>query len=146
MFFIKKCIYSIARPLRHVFGLSFAEGIFPEQFKLAKVVPIYKGGDSRIADNYRPISLINNFSKIIEQIMCLRLTAFLESNALISHFQFGFRKSHSTLHPIIHFQNFITQAFNNTVRNMLSPFSAICGKHLTLSHILSCYKKLASCA
>ena len=52
MFLIKKCIYSIARPLRHVFGLSFAEGIFPEQFKLAKVVPIYKGGDSRIADNY----------------------------------------------------------------------------------------------
>ena len=42
-----------------------------------------------------------------------RLTAFLESNDLISRFQFGFRKSHSTLHPIIHFQNFITQAFNN---------------------------------
>ena len=42
-----------------MFGLSFAEDIFPEQFKLAKVVPIYKGGDSRIADNYRPISLLN---------------------------------------------------------------------------------------
>ena len=113
MFFIKKCIYSIARPLRHVFGLSFAEGIFPEQFKLAKVVPIHKGRDSRSADNYRPISLLNNFSKIIENIMCLRLTVILESNDLISRFQFGFRKSHSTLHPVIHFQNFITQAFNN---------------------------------
>ena len=45
--------------------------------------------------------------------MCLRLTAFLESNDLISRFQFGFRKSHSTLHPVIRFQNFITQAFNN---------------------------------
>ena len=45
--------------------------------------------------------------------MCLRLTAFLESNALISPFQFGFRKSHSTLHPITHFKNFITQSFNN---------------------------------
>ena len=113
MFFIKKCIYSIARPLRHVFGLSFMEGIFPEQFKTATVVPIYKGGDPRCADNYRPISLLNNFSKIIEKIICLRLTPFLESNDLISRFQFGFRKSHSTLHPIIHFQNFITRAFNN---------------------------------
>ena len=45
--------------------------------------------------------------------MCLRLTAFLESNDLISLFQFGFHKSHSTLHPVIHFQNCITQAFNN---------------------------------
>ena len=113
MFFVKKCIYSIAQPLKHVFGLSFSTGIVPDQFKIAKVVPIYKSGDPRSADNYRPISLLNNFSKIIEKIMCLRLTAFLESNSLISRFQFGFRKSHSTLHPITHFQNFITQAFNN---------------------------------
>ena len=113
MFFLKKCIYIIAQPLKHVFGLSFATGLVPDQFKVAKVIPIFKSGDPRSADNYRPISLLNNFSKIIEKIMCLRLTAFLESNALISPFQFGFRKSHSTLHPITHFQNFITQSFNN---------------------------------
>ena len=98
--------------MKHVFGLSFATGLVPDQFKVAKVIPIFKSGDPRSADNYRPISLLNNFSKIIEKIMCLRLTAFLESNALISPFQFGFR-SHSTLHPIMHFQNFITQSFNN---------------------------------
>ena len=135
MFFVKKCIYSLANPLKHVFGLSFSTGIVPEQFKIAKVVPIFKSGDPRSADNYRPISLLNNFSKIIEKIMCLRLTAFLESNSLISRSQYGFRKSHSTLHPITHFQNFITQAFNNK-EHALAIFCDLRKAFDTVSHHL----------
>ena len=112
MLIVKKCIWSVASPLAYVFNKSFEQGVVPCQFKIAKVVPIFKSGDPRIADNYRPISLINNFAKILEKIMALRLTAFLENHSLISNSQFGFRKSHSTIHPIILFQNFVTKALN----------------------------------
>jgi len=64
-------------------------------------------------DNYRPIALLNIFSKILEKIVCNRLVNYLESNDLISQFQFGFRKEHSTLHPMVHFMNKITTALEN---------------------------------
>ena len=63
-------------------------------------------------DNYRPISLLSCFSKIIEKIVCARLTDFLDVNNLISNSQYGFRKKHSTLHPLIHFQNFVSTALD----------------------------------
>jgi hypothetical protein len=82
------------------------------QLKIAKVVPIFKSGDPSSMDNYRPISLLSNFSKILEKIVVNRLTDFLESNKLLSQFQFGFRKSHLTLHPLVHFMNKITENLN----------------------------------
>jgi hypothetical protein len=63
-------------------------------------------------DNYRPISLLCVFSKILEKIMCSRLVEYLESNNLISANQYGFRKNHSTLHPIVHLLNKVTAASN----------------------------------
>jgi hypothetical protein len=83
------------------------------QLKIAKVIPIFKSGDSSKMDNYRPISLLSNFSKILEKIVANRLTNFLETNNLLSNSQFGFRKNHSTLHPLVHFLNFITKSQNN---------------------------------
>ncbi len=103
--FIKKFIPVLANPLSHVFSRSLQEGLVPVQLKITKVIPIYKSGDRQSMDNYRPISLLNNFSKILEKIVSTRLTDFLESNNLLSKFQFGFRKSHSTLHPLVHFMN-----------------------------------------
>ena len=113
MLLIKKCVWSIATPLAHVFNNSFSTGVVPSQFKISKVVPIYKSGDPRLADNYRPISLISNISKIIEKIMGCRLTAYLEHHSLITNSQFGFRKNHSTIHPIIQFQNFVSNSLNH---------------------------------
>jgi hypothetical protein len=80
--------------------------------KIAKVVPIFKNGDPLILDNYRPISLLSNFSKIIEKVMCNHLTLYLESNNLISKHQFGFRKKHSTVHPILHLLNAVSESSN----------------------------------
>jgi hypothetical protein len=84
----------------------------PVQLKIAKVVPIHKSGDKSKMDNYRPISLLSNFSKILEKIVATRLMDHLEINELLSESQFGFRKKHSTLHPLVHFMNFVTNAFN----------------------------------
>ncbi len=112
LFFIKKCINHIVNQLKHVFNLSISTGIIPSQFKIAKVVPIFKNGDPRIPDNYRPIALLSNFSKILEKIVSIRLFNYLEHHNLISPSQFGFRPAHSTIHPMILFNNFISKSFN----------------------------------
>jgi hypothetical protein len=112
MAFIKKIIDVIVRPLRHIFTLSFASGCVPLQFKIAKVIPVFKSGDNSIMDNYRPISLLSNFSKILEKIVSSRLLFFLDTNNILTKWQFGFRPNHSTAHPMTHFMNFITETFN----------------------------------
>ena len=112
LFFIKKVICAIATPILHVFRQSLCTGVVPSQFKIAKVVPVFKSGDKTIPDNYRPISLLSSFSKILEKVVSIRLTHFLEQENILSKFQFGFRKSHSTAHAMVHFLNNISNALN----------------------------------
>jgi hypothetical protein len=112
MFFVKQFTHLIIKPLHHIIATSFEKGTFPSQLKIAKVIPLHKGGDSTVPDNYRPISLLPNISKIYEKIASIRLTHFLETNNLLSNRQFGFRKNHSTLHPLTHFVNNISEALN----------------------------------
>lgn len=113
MFFVKNFIHELSVPLHHIISLSLVNGIVPDQLKIAKVIPIHKGGDRSLPDNYRPISLLPNFSKILEKIVSVRLTNFLNENNLISPCQFGFRKGHSTVHSLTHFINNITKALND---------------------------------
>ena len=110
--FLKQIIRTIINPIHHIFSLSLNSGIFPSQLKIAKVVPIFKSGDKCNPDNYRPISLINTFSKILEKVVARRVSIFLNNSNLLSKWQFGFRRDHSTTHPMIHFMNFITSSLN----------------------------------
>ena len=59
----------IAIPFSDICNMSFNEGIFPSKNKIAKVVPHHKNGSTQAVDNYRPISLLSTFSKIMEKIM-----------------------------------------------------------------------------
>ena len=74
--FVKQIIYYILTPLTHIFNLSFATGTFPEKFKESRIVPIFKSGDPKSCDNYRPISLVNSLSKILDKIEAIKLTNF----------------------------------------------------------------------
>ena len=69
MFIIKEIILEISPLLKHVFNRSLAEGIFPNVLKKAKVIPIFKSGDKSLAENYRPISLLPQISKIFEKLI-----------------------------------------------------------------------------
>ena len=104
IFFIKSIINYIHSPLLHVLNLSNSEGYVPDELKIAKIIPIFKSGDVLSLDNYRPIALIPTISKILEKIVSIRLVSFLEDNNLINLSQFGFRKKHSTIHPIVEYE------------------------------------------
>ena len=109
---IQKIIAPISVPLTHIFSTSFSNGTVPQQLKTAKVIPVFKSGRKDSMDNYRPISLLSCFSKILEKIVCIRLTEFFDVNNLISPSQYGFRKKHSTLHPLVHFLNFVSTSLD----------------------------------
>jgi hypothetical protein len=109
---LKKTIHNLLAPLRHIFTLSLTSGNVPNKLKIAKIVPIFKSGDSFDMNNYRPISLLSIFSKILEKIVATRLTDFLSINNLLSPNQFGFRPSHSTSHPMTLLLNKISEAQN----------------------------------
>jgi len=112
MKFLKKTMPSIITPLYYIISKSFEEGSVPSQLKIARVVPIFKSGDPTSPNNYRPISLLPNISKILEKVMANRLTQYMENNKLFANSQYGFRKSHSTIHPLVQFLNNLSRANN----------------------------------
>ena len=69
--------------------------------KIAKVAPIFKGGNNLKAENYRPISVLPVFSKILEKIMYNRVYDYFVENKLLFSKQFGFQKNTSTEHAIL---------------------------------------------
>ena len=82
----------IVEPLRYIFSNSLAQGIFPEEMKIALITPICKGGDKENVVNFRPISVLPCFSKILERIMCNGLYLYSTENNLLYNKQFGFQK------------------------------------------------------
>jgi len=110
---LKEICESIAFPLAHIFNLSFNTGEVPELLKIAKVVPIYKKGERNQPGNYRPISLLSIFDKIMEKLMCKRLSDFLENNNILYEYQFGFRKNYSTSHAVMEVMDNIYQNWDN---------------------------------
>ena len=81
--------------LTYIINLSLTQGIFPRELKIASVIPIHKGGDEMLMNNYRPISILSVFSKIFERIIYKRVVSFLESNKILYELQFGFINENS---------------------------------------------------
>ncbi len=86
----------IIGPLTLIINQMLYTGIFPEKLKIAKIIPIYKKGDSSILSNYRPISLLPTISKIFERVIYNQLYRYFNHNNLLSEEQYGFRAEHST--------------------------------------------------
>ena len=86
-------------------------GIFPSRLKYASIKPIFKNGDKKNVANYRPISILPSFSKILEKIMYIRLMNHLETNNILAAEQFGFRTSFSTEQASFSFINNILNEF-----------------------------------
>ena len=111
---LKEISDSVITPLAYIFNLSFTTGIVPDLIKIAKVVPVYKKGERNVPGNYRPISLLSIFDKIVEKLMYKRLLMFLEMNDILYEYQFGFRKNHSTSQAVMEVLDNIYQSCDNS--------------------------------
>uniref|UniRef100_A0A1B6LNL1 Reverse transcriptase domain-containing protein n=2 Tax=Cicadellinae TaxID=33370 RepID=A0A1B6LNL1_9HEMI len=98
---VKHCAVELTPPLVSIINKSFYLGQFPTKLKVSKVYPKHKKGPKTDPKNYRPISLISTFSKIIEKIVLKRLMSHLTQQNLITDCQHGFQKGKSTLSAII---------------------------------------------
>lgn len=81
-----------SKPLLHLLNLSITAGVFPNDFKIAKVFPLYKSNDFNDKNNFRPISLLSVFSKVLERIVKEQLVEYLLNNDILEGDQFGFRQ------------------------------------------------------
>ena len=110
---VKQLATELSEPLSHIINLTFSTGKLPVDFKTSIVIPVYKSGDSCEFNNYRPISLLPCFSKILEIMIYKRLLNYLNKICLLSEHQFGFRRNHSTNFALIDLINKITTALDN---------------------------------
>ena len=93
---LKKIAAYIVPTLVLIVNQSLLTGIFPNQLKIAKVLPLYKKDSPHILDNYRPISLLPVISKIFEKVAFIQLYDYMVKNKLLYVSQYGFRQEHST--------------------------------------------------
>ena len=87
--------------------------MFPEKWKVARIVPLFKGGDHTDANNYRPVSLLPLPGKLIENIIHTRLFSYLELYDLLNQCQGGFRPGRSTIDTVAEFTDDIMLQIND---------------------------------
>ena len=88
--------------LRVIFNLSLHQGIFPGDWKHARISPIFKSGDTEDCSNYRPISVLSIVSNVFEKLVYLQLYDYFTENGVLSRYQsVGFRKGYSTLTSLL---------------------------------------------
>ena len=115
---LKKIAPLISPKLVHVINSILSTGVFPDGLKISVIRPILKEGDENCFDNYRPISVIPTFSKVIERVLYSRVLRFLNDENFFSPTQFGFLPGRST---------------NMALFEMFSRLSKDAGKNALLS-------------
>ena len=98
---MKQNIHAVIKLLKYLINCSINKNIFPDELKIAKVIPIHKSGDKTSIENNRPISVLSVFSKVSEKIMYNHLIHFINKHNILYKYQFGFGKRHLTNHAII---------------------------------------------
>lgn len=98
---LKEIKLEIVKPLTFLINLCFKTGCFPQVFKTSVIKPLHKSGSKLSMENYRPVSLLSNISKIIEKLIKSRLCNFLKKYDILSDHQYGFREGRSTEDAIL---------------------------------------------
>ena len=97
----------------HIFNISLQQGVFPNELKVARVIPLFKSGNTMLFSNYRPVSVLSVFSKIFERIMYNRLLKFINQHNILYDYQFGFRGDHSPNLALLFLVDKISNALEN---------------------------------
>ena len=99
-------------PLAHICYIFFFTGVFPKELQLANVAPVFKANDEMIFANYRPVSVLPVFSKLIERLMYNRLVSYINENHLLYKYQCGFQAGKATYMALIVLIKKITEALD----------------------------------
>lgn len=114
-YFIKKSVNSLTPIVTNILKRSLQEGSIPEPWKLAHIIPIYKSGDRKMPENYRPVSITCTFSKCLEKIITQHITNFCISNSIIPNNQHGFMPGRSVTTNHLHNLNSWTKLLDNNI-------------------------------
>jgi len=98
--FLKFNTNLIAPILENIFNSCAKTGEFPDCLKIAEVISVFRKGDTMKATNYRYISILSQFDKIFEKLLCSRIYNYLEKHNLLSKKQFGFKQNSSTTYAV----------------------------------------------
>ena len=104
--------------LTYLFNSCMLSGTFPDELKIARVIPSFKSGNGNLMSNYRPISILPTLSKIFEKLIHVRIYQFLDDNRVLYSYQFGFRKAHSTVHAVQTAIHSVTKALDASYQCM----------------------------
>ena len=137
-YFIKLSSAILIPILVSLINASFSLGIFPDDLKIAKVMPLFKKGDILDVNNYHPISLLTCFSKIFEKAIFTRLSNFLEKHSVLIPSQYGFCPNRSSTHAILDIVSTTYDNINNkkytgmVMLDLTKAFDTVCRKRLLL--------------
>ena len=128
MWVLSRIAPHVAKPLGHIFNLSLSTDIIPSELNIAKVIPLFKNGNNLDFSNYRPISLVSQFSKVLDRLFNERLQQFLSTNNILSNSQYGYRAHMSTVHAALE----LTESIYNSIdsKNIVLEFSLTSKRHL----------------
>jgi hypothetical protein len=117
--FLKDAAPIIKIPITFLINQSISEETVPDELKIAKVKPLFKKGDRLNPENYRPVSILNIVSKILEKAIYIykQLESFLINNNILYDLQSGFRSSFSTDSCLMHLMDYIK---SKTAKNLFT--------------------------
>ena len=110
---LKLINHSLSPILKYLLNNCMHSAIFPNQLKVAGVLPLYKTGNINDISNYRPISILPIFSKLFKKLLYTRLSNFFAANNVIDSCQYGFWAQHSTSHALHFAISSVSQALIN---------------------------------
>lgn len=134
---VKECVDIVAVPLSDAINDCCSTGSFPDELKCAKIIPIFTNGDSLSTGNYRPISILSDFSKIIKQCIFERIYSFTSKCGLINERQFGFQRKSGTLSAAICLLNDVRLSIDQSNKNIAAClFQNVSKAYATILHDL----------
>jgi hypothetical protein len=134
---IKQCAKELTQLLHIIFNQSLSTGVFPDIWKTAHIIPIFKTGEKTCCENYRPISILSCLAKLLESVVYDIIYSHVQP--LLSPCQHGFTKNKSTISNLLEYKNYLCSAFAKHVQtdSIYTDFSKAFDK---VNHALLCRK------
>lgn len=118
--FINLCLPIILPVIEHIFNYSLQNGVFPDQWKMSNILPIPKVKEPNECKDYRPVSILCVLAKVLEKIVHKQVVEYMDKFNIISKFQSGFRKGHSTMSALLKVTDDIRKAMDNSSLTILA--------------------------